>query len=67
MSAKVRRSDIESKLRQIEAEVDTAADTAKPAGIVIATALAAGAVGFAYVIGQRKATKRTTIVEVRRV
>lgn len=67
MSDKVERSDLESKLREIQGEVDTAAETAKPAGIALGSAVAAGALGLAFVVGQRKAKKRTTIVEVRRV
>ena len=67
MSKHISRQDLESKLRQIQGEVDDAATTAKPAALSIGTAVVAGAVGIAYVIGQRKGDKRTTIVEVRRV
>ena len=63
----VKRSDIESKLRQIQSEVGDAASTAKPAGLALGTALTAGAVGVAFILGQRKAQKQTTVVEVRRV
>jgi len=67
MSTNVERSDLEKKLREIQDEVDDAATTAKPAALSIGTAIIAGAVGIAYIIGQRKGDKRTTIVEVRRV
>ena len=62
----IERTDIEAKLRQIDTEIGAAANTAKPAGIAIGTLFAAGAVGLAYVFGQHKSKKLTTIVEVRR-
>lgn len=67
MSDDIRLSDIQGKLRQIQSDVDEAADTAKPAAFAISAAVALGALGLAYVIGQRKSEKQTTIVEVRRV
>ena len=63
----VEKSDIEGKLREIQSQVDEAADTAKPAGISIGVAVLAGAVGLAFIVGQRKSQKRTTVVEIRRV
>ncbi len=63
----IKRTDIEAKLRQIQSEVDEAANTAKPAGLAIGAAVAIGALGLAFVVGQRKSEKQTTIVEVRRV
>ena len=64
---RVSREDIENKVRQIQSEVDTTADAAKPAGIAIGGAVAAAAIVVAYALGQRKNTKKTTIVEIRRV
>ena len=64
--SKIDTSDIENKLRQIQAEVDSAAGAAKPAGIAVGTLLVAGAVGLSFVFGQHKAKKQTTVVEVRR-
>lgn len=65
--SQVQRSDIEHKLREIQAEIDEAAVVAKPAGLAIGSGILMGAVGLAYLLGQRKARKRTTVVEVRRV
>ena len=67
MSAKVQRTDIETKLREIQSDLDVAATTAKPAGIAVGSGVFVGAVGLAYLLGQRKARKRTTVVEIRRV
>jgi hypothetical protein len=67
MTKRVERADIEGKLREIKGGVDEAATNAKPAGISIAAAGLVGALGLAFIIGERKARKRTTVVEVRRV
>ena len=65
--SKISHNDIASKLREIQQEVDTEAEAAKPAGLAVAGTAVAVAVGLAFVIGQRKARKLTTVVEVRRV
>ncbi len=61
----IKRTDIETKLREIQDEMDEATTAAMPAGIAVGAAVFSGAVGLAYLIGQRKARRRTTIVEVR--
>ena len=53
----IKRSDIESKLREIQGEVDTAASSPKPIGMVV----------VAYLLGSRKGKKKSTVVEIRRV
>lgn len=63
----VNRSDIEHKLREIQDEMDDAVVTAKPAGLAAGVSLLVGLVGISYILGQRKARKRTTVVEIRRV
>lgn len=65
--SKISRDDIASKLRQIQSEVDSTTESAKPAGIAVGATVALGAIGVAYVVGQRKGRKQTTVVEVRRV
>lgn len=67
MSDRVERTDIEAKLREIKGGVDESATAAKPAGITVGAGLLVGALGVAFLMGQRKARKRTTVVEVRRV
>jgi hypothetical protein len=64
--SKVERSDIEKKLRDIQGDLDDAAGAAKPTGIAVGGSVFVGVVGLAYILGQRKARKRTTVVEIRR-
>jgi hypothetical protein len=66
MSAHVDRSDIERKLREIQGEVDDAVVSGKPAGIAVGASLVVGVVGLSYILGQRRARKQTTVVEIRR-
>lgn len=63
----VTRGTIEAKLREIRGEVDSTAQSARPYAIVAGVVVAAAVVGLAYLLGRRKAMKRTTLVEVRRV
>lgn len=66
MSKRVSRDDIANKLREIQGEVDTAAESAKPAAITIGSVVGVAAVGLAFIFGQRSGRKTTTVVEVRR-
>ena len=63
----VTRADIESKLREIKEDVDTSTGAARPYFAVAVTVAAVAVVGLAYVLGRRKGTKTSTVVEVRRV
>lgn len=63
----VTRADIESKLREIKEDVDTTTGAAKPYLALAVTAAAVVVVGLAYILGRRKGTKTSTVVEVRRV
>ena len=63
----VTRSDIESKLQEIKQDVDTTATAAKPYLAIAVTVAAVAVVGLAYILGRRKGTKTSTVVEVRRV
>ncbi len=65
-SGKLEPTDIESKLRQIQGEVDTAATAAMPAAVGVGAVVVTGLAAIAYFVGQRSAKKRTTIVEIRR-
>ena len=66
-TGRITRDDIESKLRQIRGEVSEVGNASKgyalAAGVVVLTAVVAGA----YLLGRRKGRRRTTVVEVRRV
>lgn len=63
---RIERSELEAKFRELQAEVDETATAAKPAVIAVGVALLTGISGIAYVLGQRKARKTTTVVEIRR-
>ncbi|HMC51188.1 MAG TPA: hypothetical protein VKI64_00390 [Acidimicrobiales bacterium] len=63
----VSRDDIETKLRQIQGEVDRTAEAARPIGIAAGAAVVLVLVGVAYLLGRRRGKKRTTVVEIRRV
>ncbi|CAA9212579.1 MAG: hypothetical protein AVDCRST_MAG50-101 [uncultured Acidimicrobiales bacterium] len=63
----IKRSDIESKLREIQGEVDTAASSAKPIGMAVVAAGAVALLVVAYLLGSRKGKKKSTVVEIRRV
>ena len=63
----VTRGDIESKLREIKSDVDTTTSAAKPYLAIAVTVAAVAVVGLAYILGRRKGTKTSTVVEVRRV
>lgn len=60
-------TDIQTKLRQVQDELDDASATAKPAGLALGSSVFAGVIGAAYLLGKRRARRQTTIVEVRRV
>ncbi|MDQ3570564.1 MAG: hypothetical protein M3396_08085 [Actinomycetota bacterium] len=63
----VTRADIESKLREIKDDVETTTTTAKPYVAVAVAVAAVTLVGIAFVLGRRRGTKLSTVVEVRRV
>ena len=64
---RVTRADIEGKLRQIRGEVEDATGAAQPYLAVAAAVAAVALLGAAYVLGRRRGTKLSTVVEVRRV
>lgn len=66
-NGRVSLGDIEAKLRDLKGDVDQGARTAKNGGAAIGAALAAAVVAIAFVLGKRKARKKTTVVEIRRV
>jgi len=60
-------ADIESKLREIKDDFETTTGAARPYLAAAVTVAAVVVVGLAYVLGRRKGTKTSTVVEVRRV
>ena len=63
----ITRGDIEAKLREIKGEVDDTTEKAKPMGLAAAAVAAVLVVGVVYLLGKRRGTKLSTVVEIRRV
>ena len=55
---KITKDDIQSKLRELQGEVDQRTDAAKAPVLAIAAA---------YVLGRRKGRRRQTVFEIRRI
>ncbi len=63
----ITRADIEGKLRQIQGEVDETTTAAGPYLAVAVGVVAVAVIGIAYLLGRRRGTKLSTVVEVKRV
>jgi hypothetical protein len=63
----ITRRDLESKLRELQGEVDSAGASAKSYALVVGAVAAVAVVGVAYFLGRRRGRKRSTVVEVRRL
>ena len=63
----VTRADIEAKLAEIRGVTDTTTEVAQEATKPILIVLGIGLVIGAFLLGRRRGSKRSTIVEVRRV
>jgi len=66
-NGQISRHDIENKLREIRGDDDTATESAKSVGLVVAVAVVVAVVGIAFLSGRRRGRKLSTIVEIRRV
>ena len=65
-NGKVTRQDIETKLREIRGDVDTAEEAAKGVGTLAAGVAVVVIVIAVYLIGRRRGKRASTVVEVRR-
>ncbi len=65
-NGRVTRKDIESKLRQIRSDVDTAEEAAKGAGTVAAGVGVILLILLVYLLGKKRGKRSSTVVEVRR-
>jgi hypothetical protein len=64
--ARVTRQDIETKLRQLRGDVDTAGEAAKGIGTVVAGVAVVVVIAIAYLVGKKRGKRSSTVVEVRR-
>jgi hypothetical protein len=65
-TGRVTRQDIETKLRQIRGDVDTAGEAAKGIGTVAAGVAVVVVIAIAYLVGKKRGKRTSTVVEVRR-
>ncbi len=63
----ITKADLESKLRELQGEVDETKESALSTAIAVGAVIAVGVVAVAFLLGRRKGKRRTTIVEVRRI
>ena len=66
-TGRVTRSDIESKLGEIQGSLTEQAEDARSRATPILIAAAVAVVVLAFFVGKRRGKKQTTIVEIRRV
>jgi hypothetical protein len=64
---KITRDDIESKLRELQGEVDTNLESARTVGLAAGIGVAILLVLVAYMLGRRRGKKRLTVLEIRRI
>jgi hypothetical protein len=63
----ITRDDLESKLRELQGEVEETKDSALSTAIAVGAVIAVGVIAVAFLVGRRRGKRRTTIVEVRRI
>ena len=63
---RITRQDIETKLRQVRGDVDTAGEAAKGVGTIAAGVVVVVVIAVAYFIGKKRGKRSSTVVEVRR-
>jgi hypothetical protein len=66
-NGRITRGDIESKLREMQGEVQETAEAAKVPIMAIAAGVVAVVVVAAFLLGKRRGRRRSTVVEIRRV
>ncbi len=64
---KITRADIESKLRELQGEVDERTEAAKVPAVAFATVGIIAIVVVTYWFGRRKGRKRQMVLEIRRI
>lgn len=63
----ITRNDLESKLRELQGNVEETTESAKTSLVTVAAVVAVGVLAIAFLAGRRKGKQRTTVVEVRRI
>lgn len=65
--AEITRDDIERKFRDLQGDVDDAAESAKGTLVAVGAAVVVGVVLVAFLLGRKRGRKKTAFVEIRRV
>ena len=63
----ITRNDLESKLRELQGNVEETTESAKTSLVTVAAVVAVGVLAIVFLAGRRKGKQRTTVVEVRRI
>jgi hypothetical protein len=63
----ISRNDLESKLRELQGDVEETAQAATSTLVTVGAVVLVGVVAVAFLFGRRKGRRRTTVVEVRRI
>ena len=63
----ITRGDLESKLRELQGEVDETKESAVSTAIAVGAVIAVGVIAVAFMLGRRRGKRRTTVVEIRRI
>jgi hypothetical protein len=64
---KITRDDIQSKMRELQGEVDEGVDSARNVGVAIGVGAVVIAILLAYIFGRRRGKKRQMVLEIRRI
>jgi hypothetical protein len=64
---KITRDDIESKLRELQGEVDENLESARSVGVAAGVGVAVLLVLVAYFLGRRRGKKRQMVLEIKRI
>jgi hypothetical protein len=66
-SRPVTASDIEAKLRALQASLSAPVERAQPSLVAIASTVGVALLAVAYLVGRRKGRLSSTVVEIRRI
>lgn len=66
-TGRITRDDLESKLRELEGGVEETKESAQSTLVTVGAVVLVLVIAIAFLSGRRKGTKRTTVVEVRRI
>jgi hypothetical protein len=65
--APITRDDIEARFRELNGEVGSEVEAARPQLLTVGAAIAVAVIAIAFLAGRRRGRKRSAVVEVRRL